>query len=87
MPAADPLPERLATAEPMRRYALSQATEAGVEIGSMMDEVVSALGDPIVAFRGLTGLGYNEKYIFTDADGRKITIYAWYGRVTSVIIS
>jgi len=86
-PGTGALAGRLETAEPVRQQTVSQATEAGVEIGWTIDEVISALGDPIVVFQGLSGHGFTEKYVFTDADGRRITIYAWHGRVTSVLVA
>lgn len=86
-PVTEAPAERLATVEPVRGQTVSQATEAGVEIGWTMEEVIRALGDPIVIFHGLSGHGYTAKYVFTDADGRRITIYAWHGRVTSVLVA
>jgi hypothetical protein len=72
---------------PRQLEAVTAAEVAGVRIGSRIEEVIQALGRPTFSFTGLTGRSYTEKYLFKKADGQTITVLAWAGVVTSVLVS
>jgi hypothetical protein len=65
----------------------NDAEVAGVRIGSKIDEVVRTLGRPSFTFTGIVGKNYTEKYVFKNSDGETITVMAWTGIVTSVLLN
>jgi hypothetical protein len=57
-----------------------------VRSGAAIEDLVAELGKPVLAVAG-TGRDYDQRYFFKLPDGRRITVNARDGLVTSAIVA